>query len=63
MMFVYGQYESSIPQVIVRTDIVDAAKFISGLVLVNTLTIVVLQFPMLKLLENVPLFTRTELVW
>ncbi|AAW87276.1 MDR family MFS transporter [Aliivibrio fischeri] len=61
MMFVYGQYESSIPQVIVRTDIVDAAKFVSGLVLVNTLTIVVLQFPMLKLLENIPLFVRTRI--
>lgn len=61
MMFVYGQYESSIPQVIVRTDIVDAAKFVSGLILVNTLTIVVLQFPMLKLLENVPLFARTRI--
>lgn len=61
MMFVYGQYESSIPQVIVRTDIIDAAKFVSGLILVNTLTIVVLQFPVLKLLENVPLFTRTRL--
>ncbi|MUK39380.1 MFS transporter [Aliivibrio fischeri] len=61
MMFVYGQYESSILQVIVRTDIVDAAKFVSGLVLVNTLTIVVLQFPMLKLLENIPLFVRTRI--
>lgn len=61
MMFVYGQYESSIPQVIVRSDILDAAKFVSGLILVNTLTVVILQFPMLKLLENIPLFTRTRI--
>ncbi|MGF1763183.1 MDR family MFS transporter [Aliivibrio kagoshimensis] len=61
MMFVYGQYESSIPQVIVRSGIEDAAKFISALVLVNTCTIILFQFPMLKLLQNVRLYQRTKI--
>ncbi|UPR58851.1 MFS transporter [Vibrio sp. ED004] len=61
MMFVYAQAESSIPQVIVRSSIADAAQLIAGLVLVNTLTIIVFQFPMLKWLEHVPLFVRTRI--
>ncbi|CAH6785105.1 MFS transporter [Vibrio chagasii] len=61
MMFVYAQVESSIPQVIVRSSIADAAQLIAGLVLVNTLTIIVFQFPMLKWLEHLPLFVRTRI--
>ncbi|MBO1392674.1 MFS transporter [Vibrio cholerae] len=61
MMFVYGQVESSLPQVIVRSGIADAAQLVAGLVLVNTMTIILFQFPTLKLLESVPLFTRTRL--
>ncbi|GAK87379.1 permease of the major facilitator superfamily [Vibrio ponticus] len=61
MMFIYAQLESSIPQVIVRESPENAAKIIASLVLVNTLTIVVFQFPMLKWLEKVPLFTRTRI--
>ncbi|MEZ9471012.1 MDR family MFS transporter [Vibrio lentus] len=61
MMFVYAQVESSIPQVIVRSSIDDSAQLIAGLVLVNTLTIIVFQFPMLKWLEHVPLFVRTRI--
>ncbi len=44
MMFVYAQLESSIPQVIVRSDITDAATLVAGLVLVNTLTIIFSSF-------------------
>jgi MFS family permease len=61
MMFVYGQVESSLPQVIVRSGIAEAAQLVAGLVLVNTMTIILFQFPTLKLLESVPLFTRTRL--
>ncbi|MBD1566439.1 MDR family MFS transporter [Vibrio sp. S12_S33] len=61
MMFVYGQVESSIPQVIVRTSVLDAAQIVAGLVLVNTMTIIVFQFPMLKWLESIPLFVRTRI--
>lgn len=61
LMFVYAQLESSVPQVIVRSGIVDAAKLIAMLMVVNTVTIVVFQFPLLKLLEKLPLFTRTRI--
>ncbi|MDN3697042.1 MFS transporter [Vibrio clamense] len=61
MMFVYAQVESSIPQVIVRASTSDAAQIIAGLVLVNTLTIIIFQFPMLKWLEHIPLFVRTRI--
>lgn len=61
MMFVYAQVESSIPQVIVRSSVSDAAQIIAGLVLVNTLTIIIFQFPMLKWLEHIPLFVRTRI--
>ncbi|EMA8958439.1 MFS transporter [Vibrio fluvialis] len=61
MMFVYAQMESSIPQVIVRSSVSDAAQLVASLVLVNTLTIIVFQFPTLKWLEHVPLFVRTRI--
>ncbi|USD66926.1 MFS transporter [Vibrio sp. SCSIO 43136] len=61
MLFVYAQYESSIPQVIVRSSIEESAKLVAGLVLINTMTIIIFQFPMLKLLEKVPLFKRTRI--
>ncbi|ELO1773178.1 MFS transporter [Vibrio fluvialis] len=60
MMFVYAQMESSIPQVIVRSSVSDAAQLVASLVLVNTLTIIIFQFPTLKWLEHVPLFVRTR---
>ncbi|WP_222709927.1 MDR family MFS transporter [Reinekea thalattae] len=61
MMFVYAQYESSVPQIIVRSSIDDAAALIALLVLTNTLTIVLFQFPMLHLLERFALNVRTRL--
>ncbi len=61
MMFVYAQLEASVPQVIVHSNIEDAAKIVAGLVLVNTITIIVFQFPMLKWLEHFPLFVRARI--
>ncbi|MBL4294824.1 MFS transporter [Vibrio fluvialis] len=61
MMFVYAQMESSIPQVIVRSSVSGAAQLVASLVLVNTLTIIIFQFPTLKWLEHVPLFVRTRI--
>ncbi|MCG6347308.1 MFS transporter [Vibrio fluvialis] len=61
MMFVYAHMESSIPQVIVRSSVSDAAQLVASLVLVNTLTIIIFQFPTLKWLEHVPLFVRTRI--
>ncbi|RTZ18066.1 MFS transporter [Vibrio aquaticus] len=61
LMFVYAQLESSVPQVIVRSGISDAATLIAMLMFVNTATIVTLQFPLLKMMESFPLFTRTRI--
>lgn len=61
LMFVYAQLESSVPQVIVRSGIEDAAKLIAMLMVVNTATIVIFQFPLLKLMEKLPLFSRTRI--
>jgi len=61
LMFVYAQLESSVPQVIVRSGIEEAAKLIAMLMVVNTVTIVVLQFPLLKIMEKLPLFSRTRI--
>ncbi len=61
MMFVYAQVESSLPQVIVRSGAESAAQIIASLVLINTVTVIVFQFPLLKWLENVALMWRARL--
>ena len=61
MMFVYAQAESSLPQVIVRSGADKAAEIIALLVFINTLTVIIFQFPMLKWLENVALLWRARL--
>lgn len=61
LMFVYAQLESSVPQVIVRSGIEDAATLIATLMFVNASTVVLLQFPVLKLMEHLPLFSRTRI--
>ena len=60
LMFIYGQIESSLPQIIVRSGFDEAATWVSGLVLVNTVTVIIFQFPMLKLMERTSLFMRTR---
>lgn len=61
LMFIYGQVESSLPQIIVRSGFDEAATWVSGLVLVNTVTVIVFQFPTLKLMERLPLFARSRI--
>ncbi|OAJ95005.1 MDR family MFS transporter [Vibrio bivalvicida] len=61
LMFVYAQLESSVPQAIVRSGVEDAAKLIAMLMVVNTATIVILQFPLLRIMEQLPLFSRTRI--
>ena len=61
LMFIYGQIESSLPQIIVRSGFDEAATWVSGLVLVNTVTVIVFQFPTLKLMERMPLFARSRI--
>ncbi|MFC3023496.1 MDR family MFS transporter [Vibrio zhugei] len=61
LMFVYAQVESSLPQVIVRSGLDGAAEIVSSLVLVNTITCIVFQFPLLRLLEPLSLFMRAKI--
>jgi len=61
LMFVYSHIESSIPQVLARSGIEDAVKWIGLLVIVNTCTVILLQFPLLALLESKNVFFRTRL--
>ena len=61
LMFVYSHIESSIPQVLARSGLDDAVKWIGILVVVNTCTVILLQFPLLALLEKKNVFFRTRL--
>lgn len=61
LMFVYSHIESSIPQVLARSGLDDAVKWIGILVIVNTCTVILLQFPLLALLESKNVFFRTRL--
>ena len=61
LMFVYSHIESSIPQVLARSGLEDAVKWIGILVIVNTCTVILLQFPLLALLESKNVFFRTRL--
>lgn len=61
LMFVYSHIESSIPQVLARSGLDDAVKWIGLLVIVNTCTVILLQFPLLALLESKNVFFRTRL--
>ncbi|SJL84170.1 MDR family MFS transporter [Vibrio palustris] len=61
LMFVYAQVESSLPQVIVRSGLDGAAEIVSSLVLVNTITCILFQFPLLRLLEPLSLFMRAKI--
>ncbi|WP_438464346.1 MDR family MFS transporter [Marinomonas sp. PE14-40] len=61
LMFVYSHIESSIPQVLARSGLEDAVKWIGILVVVNTCTVILLQFPLLALLEKKNVFFRTRL--
>lgn len=61
MLVAYSQYEASLPQVITHSGIAQAGKWVGALVLVNTVTIVLLQFPLLKLLSRYALATRIRI--
>lgn len=61
MLVAYSQYESSLPQVVTHSGIAQAGKWVGALILVNTVTIVVLQFPLLILLSRYALATRIRI--
>ena len=61
LMFVYSHIESSIPQVLARSGLDDAVKWKGLLVIINTCTVILLQFPLLALLESRNVFFSTRL--
>lgn len=60
MIFVYAHYSTTIPQIITRSGGVNAEYAIAMIMLINSLTIVFLQFPMLKILQRYALATRAK---
>ncbi|NOI30471.1 MDR family MFS transporter [Vibrio coralliilyticus] len=61
MMFVYAHYSSTLPQVIARSASTDKEMIIAGMVLINTLTVIIFQFPLLKWLQRYSLTLRAKL--
>ncbi|MGJ7095883.1 MDR family MFS transporter [Vibrio hannami] len=61
MMFVYAHYSSTIPQIVARSGSTDTEMLIAGMVLINTLTVILFQFPLLKLLQRFSLTFRAKL--
>lgn len=61
MMFVYAHYSSTLPQIVARSTNADKEMIIATMVLINTLTVIVFQFPLLKWLQRYSLTTRAKL--
>ncbi|CAG9298451.1 MFS transporter [Celerinatantimonas diazotrophica] len=61
MLIAYSQYESSLPQIVSRSGLAHAGHWVGYLILVNTVTIVLLQFPLLSLLRHYRLIIRIRL--
>lgn len=61
MLIAYAQYESSLPQIVSRSALAHAGDWVGYLVLVNTVTIVLLQFPLLSLLRHYRLIVRVRI--
>lgn len=61
MMFVYAHFTSTIPQILTREGNNHVEFIIAGLVMINTLTIVCCQFPLLKLMQHFRLISRAKM--
>ncbi|MFM2486072.1 MDR family MFS transporter [Celerinatantimonas yamalensis] len=61
MLIAYAQYESSLPQIVSRSGLAHAGNWVGYLILVNTVTIVLLQFPLLSLLRHYRLIIRIRI--
>jgi len=61
MAFIYAHLDSSVIQYLTRADAPQLVKLIASMIVVNALTVVILQFPMLKLMENLAVNTRIHL--
>ncbi|MDN3611429.1 MDR family MFS transporter [Vibrio ostreicida] len=61
MMFVYAHYSSTLPQIVTRSGHAETEMIIASMVLINTLTVILFQFPLLKLLQRFSLTARAKL--
>ncbi len=58
---IYSQANATLPQIVTLIDEVWAAKVIVMLTVVNCVTVVALQFPLLRLMEHLALTLRTQI--
>ncbi|WFF37935.1 MFS transporter [Moraxella nasibovis] len=61
ILIVYSQASATVPQLITALMGNDAAQLIVLLTVVNCVTVVVLQFPLLKLFKRLDISTRTQI--
>ncbi|WP_116365795.1 MDR family MFS transporter [Parahaliea mediterranea] len=53
-LFIYAQMDSSLVQYLTRAEAPNLVALISSLILVNAVTVIVLQFPLLSLMSGMP---------
>lgn len=59
--FVYGHSDSSLIQYLTRADAPQLVELIASMIVLNAVTIVILQFPLLKLMENIAVNKRIQI--
>jgi MFS family permease len=58
ILFIYAQGDSSLIQYLTRAEIPELVTLISSIIVLNSLVIVIFQFPLLKLMENIDIKNR-----
>ncbi len=61
ILLIYSQANATLPQILTQNIGDNAAQLIVWLTVINCLTVVILQFPLLKLLDKLPLIRRTQI--
>jgi MFS family permease len=59
--FIYAQLESSLIQYLTRANAPELITLIASMIVLNATTIVLLQFPLLKLMENMTVKSRCQI--
>jgi len=58
ILFIYAQGDSSLIQYLTRAEIPELVTLISAIIVLNSCVIVIFQFPLLKLMENIEIKNR-----
>ncbi|MFB2538340.1 MFS transporter [Acinetobacter sp. c3-l95] len=61
MLIVYSQVNVTLPQILIQINATTVAHFIVMITVVNCLTVVFFQFPLLKIMENITVGIRTQI--